>query len=82
MNKKGNKISTEMSLQAYENKQSEIIRLLKQIEDGIEKHDRKASSNGGHHWGYVGDLTKIAADLTEIRDFLHGKSEHKNEVDR
>ena len=57
---KRNNSSTEESLKKYEEKQAEIKKLLKQIEAGLEKHDRTASGNGGHHWGYVGDLSSIA----------------------
>lgn len=64
------------SLKEYEAKQKEIRKLLKQIEAGLEKHDRNASSEGGHHWGHVGDLASIASTLTEIKDRLHGTGEY------
>lgn len=34
-------------LKEYESKQAEIQKLLKQIEAGLEKHDRSASGRGG-----------------------------------
>jgi hypothetical protein len=65
------------ALKEYEQKQTEIRKLLKQIETGLEKHDRKASSNvGGHHWGHVGDLTDIASTLVDLKDRLHNTGEY------
>lgn len=74
--KKRNLASREDSLEKYEQKQAEIRKLLKQIEAGLEKHDRNASAEGGHHWGHVGDLASISAALTEIKDRLHGTGEY------
>jgi hypothetical protein len=74
--KKRNIASRENSLQKYEEKQAEIRKLLKQIEVGLEKHDRKASGQGGHHWGHVGDLNQIVGELVDIRDRLHNKGEY------
>ncbi len=68
--KKRNMASRETSLKNYKEKQAEIKKLLKQIEVGLTKHDRKASEQGGHHWGHVGDLNHVASELAEIRDFL------------
>jgi hypothetical protein len=64
------------SLKEYEAEQVRIKKLLKQIEVGLEKHDRKASGQGGHHWGHVGDLGHVASDLEELRDFLMGIGEY------
>ncbi len=74
--KKCNQASRENSLQKYEEKQAEIRKLLKQIEVGLEKHDRNASGHGGHHWGHVGDLTSIAATLQDVKDQLHHTGEY------
>lgn len=74
--KKRNMASRENSLEKYEEKQVEIQKLLKQITVGLQAHDRKASGQGGHHWGHVGDLTDIAKDLQDIRDRLHGTGEY------
>ena len=63
-------------LKEYEAKQAEIKKLLKQIEAGLEKHDRSASGPGGHHWGHVGDLTSIADTLRDLKDRLHGTGEY------
>ena len=68
--KKRNIASRESSLQKYEEKQTEIRKLLKQIEVGLEKHDRKASGQGGHYWGHVGDLNDICRTLTDLKDSL------------
>lgn len=71
------KSNTQDALKEYEARQAEIKKLLKQIEVGLQKHDRKASSKaGGHHWGHVGDLTSIAERLTDLRDMLHGTGEY------
>jgi hypothetical protein len=78
--KKRNMASSEESLMKYEEKQAEIKKLLKQIEAGLEKHDRDASGNGGHHWGYVGDLSSIADTLTDLRDRLHRTGEYAEVV--
>ena len=64
------------ALKEYEQKQAEIKKLLKQIEAGLEKHDRNASGQGGHHWGHVGELTSIAETLTDLRDRLHNTGEY------
>lgn len=56
------------ALEAYETKQAEIEKLLKQIHAGLLQHDRNASSAaGGHHWGHVGDLNQIVNELSDIR---------------
>lgn len=68
--KKRNLASREDSLKKYEQKQAEIRRLLKQIEMRLEKHDRNASRQGGHHWGHVGDLSHIVSVLTEVYAWL------------
>lgn len=62
------------ALQAYEEKQAEIEKLLKQIEAGLLKHDRGCTPR--HHWGHVGDLNKIVNELTDIRDRLHRTGEY------
>ncbi len=70
-------MSTEpTALNEYETKQAEIRKLLKQIEVGLEKHDRAASGKGGHNWGHVGDLTNIANTLKDIKDRLHETGEY------
>lgn len=68
--KKRNLASRENSLKKYEEKQAAIRKLLKQIEASLGQHDRKASGQGGHHWGYVGDLNHVEGQLKELRDFL------------
>lgn len=65
----------ESSLKKYEEKQAEIRKLLKQIEAGLEKHDKNASSKGGHNWTHVGDLNRIESELRELKDILHGTGE-------
>ena len=40
-------MNNENALDAYEQKQAEIKKLLKQIEAGLLKHDRNASGQGG-----------------------------------
>lgn len=64
------------ALKEYEANQKKIVKLLKQIEAGLEKHDRNASGQGGHHWGHVGDLASIASTLTELKDRLHNTGEY------
>jgi hypothetical protein len=66
-------------LKEYQQKQAEIKKLLKQIETGLVKHDRKALAKGGHNWGHVGDLNSYAEILAELRDQLHGTGEYKQE---
>lgn len=63
-------------LKEYERKQDKIKKLLKKIEAGLEKHDRKASKDGGHHWGHVGDLNYVADRLEEARNFLMRMGEY------
>ena len=69
-------MSTQTALEAYENKQAEIEKLLKQIQAGLQAHDRKSSGIDGHNWGHVGDLTDIAATLADLRDRLHLTGEY------
>lgn len=76
--KKRNIASRENSLQKYEEKQAHIKKLLKQIETSLIVHDRMASGPGGHHWGHVGDLTRIEGELQDIRDRLMGIGEYAN----
>ena len=64
-------------LKEYKQKQAEIKKLLKQIEAGLEMHDRKAMAKGGHNWGHIGDLTSLAASLTDLKDQLHGTGEYE-----
>jgi hypothetical protein len=59
----------------YKDKKAEIKKLLKSIEAGIEKHDRKANQDR-IHWGHVGDMNSIRAALQEVSDQLHGTGEY------
>lgn len=63
------------ALDAYEEKQAEIEKLLKQIKEGLLVHDRGCTPR--HNWGHVGDLASIAATLTDLRDRLHGTGEYE-----
>jgi len=74
--KKMSEVNKAGALEQYETAQIKIKRLLKQIEAGLEKHDRKTSGQGGHHWGHVGDLNRIAGELEEINNLLHSKGEY------
>ena len=58
----------------YQAKQAEIAELLKQIQAGLDQHDQSASAK---NWCHVGDLTSIAATLTDLRDRLHGSGEYE-----
>lgn len=61
-------------IKEYESQKEIIEELLGEIQDGLEKHDRRASEKpGGPHWGHVGDLTSIADTLRDLRDRLHVK---------
>lgn len=55
---------------AYDLEQEAIRQLLRQIEDGLGRHDRRARSLRGHHWGHVGDLVTISEILTDVKDRL------------
>jgi len=73
--------SSRLALVEYEAKQAAIRKLLRQIEAGLEKHDRNASSKpGGHTWGHVGDLTSIIETLINLKDQLHGTGEYAEVV--
>ena len=65
-------------LKAYEVKQAEVLELLKQIQVGLERHDQRAKSLVGHHWGHVGDLIGVVEILTEACDRLHLTGRHTN----
>lgn len=67
----------ESSLKKYEEKKASIQKLLRQIEAGLDVHDKKASLEGGHHWGHVGDLNRIESELKELKDILHGMGEYQ-----
>jgi hypothetical protein len=75
--KKQQNARTQESLEKYEETQAEIEQLLKEIKAGLQVHDRTASGNGGHHWGYVGDLRHIAGELRDISNRLHSKGEYE-----
>jgi hypothetical protein len=60
----------------YKKKQAEIAKLIKQIQAGLEEHNRKAERFGDRNWGYFGDLEDIAVTLTDIKDRLHGTGEY------
>lgn len=64
------------ALKEYESQQAELRKLLKQIEVGLQQHDRAASTEGGHTWAHVGDLSSIGATLTDIRDRLQQTGEY------
>lgn len=71
----------ESPLQAYESAQEEIRKLLRQVEAGLETHDKKASSRaGGHNWGHVGDLNAIAHTLKDLKDRLHETGEYSKKA--
>ena len=74
--KKCNLASRVNSLEEYEAEQARIKKLLKQIETSLVVHDHKASGQGGHHWGHVGDLRHVAGNLEELRDFMMGTGEY------
>jgi hypothetical protein len=64
------------SVEASEEKQAEIKKLLKQINAALLDHDRQGSrERGGHHWGYVGDLQHVAHELKMIHNFLTGNED-------
>jgi len=62
------------ALEVYEEKQAEIEKLLRQIKNGLLQHDRGCTPH--HHWGHVGDLTRIVEQLTDIKDILHRTGEY------
>lgn len=58
-------------LERYEEKQAEIRKLLKQIEAGLEKHDRATSGKpGGKNNNDVWDLNNVVHLLQEARTYL------------
>lgn len=67
-------MSTQTALEAYEEKQVEIEKLLRQIKDGLLAHDR--AQVNGHNWGHVGELADIKKTLADINDRLHGTGEY------
>ena len=67
-------MNTQTALEAYEEKQAEIEKLIRQIKNGLLQHDR--GCNPHHHWGHVGDLTSIAEQLQDIKDRLHRTGEY------
>lgn len=72
--------SRDGALEEYECKQAEIKKILRQISDGLQKHDRNASNQGGHNWTHVGDLVSISETLTDIRDRLHSQGEYAKAI--
>lgn len=68
-------MNEQTALEAYEEKQAEIEKLLRQIKEGLLVHDR--GCNPHHTWGHVGDLSSIAAELADIRDRLHRTGEYQ-----
>ena len=68
-------MNTQTALEAYEEKQAEIEKLLRQIKEGLLTHDRGCTPR--HNWGHVGDLNTIVETLTDIKDRLHKTGEYK-----
>ena len=63
--------------QKYEERMSRIKGQLKDIEELLKNHDIKS---GAHkHFGHVGDLSHVAAELAELERFL-GKHEKKSDA--
>ena len=61
------------ALKTYEEKQAAIKKLLKQIDHGLEKHDRERTE--AINWGHVGDLTYIEEQLQQVKDMLYRTGE-------
>lgn len=53
----------------YKEKQRQIDDLLKQLERGLKKHDKKFQK-GMKNYGYIGDLGHVVEQLQEVVDFL------------
>jgi hypothetical protein len=64
------------ALAAYEAEQERIEKLLAKIQAGLEAHDRKASLDGGHHWGHAEYMRHIAVTLQDLSDSLYGEGEY------
>ena len=69
-------MTQQTALSEYNKRQAEIKKVLKQIEAGLQKHDRKASTQGGHNWGHVGDIGDMVEVLTDLKDRLHNTGEY------
>lgn len=50
---------------AYQLARREVRKQLTALRAKLTKHQQDFTSTGGH-WGYVGDMNKIAADIKEI----------------
>ena len=58
-------------LEAYEYGQVMIRKMLRQIEDKMEQHDRNASGKvGGHNSADVQNLQDVVGKLLEIKNIL------------
>jgi len=68
--KKLKQVNRENALAAYEAKQAQIKKLLKQIEAAVEQSDKDRTE--GVNWGHVGSLGHVVEELTEVRDWLKG----------
>lgn len=70
-------VQFEGPVEAYEATRDEIIKLLRQVETGLEAHDKRASLSGGINWGHVGDLNGILHVLNDLKGRLHKTGEYK-----
>lgn len=60
----------------YKRNQAQVRQLLKEIRDGLDTHQRATNENERALWGYVGDLKRITAELSDLRDRLNGTGEY------
>jgi hypothetical protein len=75
MNMKNAKQARQEFQNDYDKKEKEIRKLLKKIETGLEKHNRKVAQND-INWGYIGNLGYMVEQLTNVSDFVNETGEY------
>lgn len=60
---------------AYYSHRREIAKHLAKIETGLKEH----AKDSDRHWGHVGDLEHVAAELKEISDWINNEGEYAPE---
>lgn len=58
--------TTKTAADAYDARANQIDGLLTKIRAGLDRHRKGFDAVGRRHWGYVGDLARVAELLGEI----------------
>ena len=62
--------TTKTAADAYEARASQIDALITKIQAGLDRHRKGFDATDRRHWGYVGDVARVAELLGEINASL------------